>query len=192
MIKPANSRRSRRPVNWPSKLMWQSRATATPFVKELNAKYARNCRARRSKYSRFAIPAVSNKTVTCRRTPAVGRACSVVADPRCDKIAGRIAQAMSLWTELGLSPGLSREQVRLSITRIPNMRIVAVAVVVLLSPAVAHASKDCMTKAEARKVHRTSYLYWHGKGRCWDASLRVSDRHTKSRSRTAAVRRGVA
>jgi hypothetical protein len=56
------------------------------------------------------------------------------------------------------------EQVRLSI--MPSMRIVAIAVVLLLSPAVAHASKDCMTKAEARNVYRTSYLYWHGKGRC--------------------------
>ena len=57
--------------------------------------------------------------------------------------------------------------------RIPNMRIIAIAVVVLSLPAVAHASKDCMTKAEARKIYRTTYLYWHGKGRCWDASPRV-------------------
>jgi hypothetical protein len=82
-----------------------------------------------------------------------------VTDPRCDKIAGHI------------------EQVRLSI--MPNMRIVAIAVVLLLSPAVAHASKDCMTKAEARNVYRTSYLYWHGKGRCWDASPRASHRLKK-------------
>jgi hypothetical protein len=61
--------------------------------------------------------------------------------------------------------------------RVQNMRTVAIAVVVLLWPAVAHASKDCMTKAEARKIHRTSYLYWHGKGRCWDASARASHRH---------------
>jgi len=82
-----------------------------------------------------------------------------VTDPRCDKIAGHI------------------EQVRLSI--MPNMRIVAIAVVLSLSPAVAHASKDCMTKAEARNVYRTSYLYWHGKGRCWDASPRASHRLKK-------------
>ena len=63
--------------------------------------------------------------------------------------------------------------------RVPNMRTVAITVVVLLWPAVAHASKDCMTKAEARKVYRTSYLYWHGKGRCWDASPRASHRHQK-------------
>ena len=63
--------------------------------------------------------------------------------------------------------------------RIPNMRIVAIAVVALLWPAVAQASKDCMTKAEARKVYRTSHLYWHGKGRCWDASPRASHRHQK-------------
>ena len=72
--------------------------------------------------------------------------------------------------------------------RIPNMRIIAIAVVVLLWPAVVHASKDCMTKAEARKVYRTSYLYWHGKGRCWDASPRVSHRHQNVR---AARRHGV-
>ena len=71
------------------------------------------------------------------------------------------------------------ELVRLSIMRVPNKRVIAIAVVVLLWPAVAHASKDCMTKAEARKIHRTSYLYWHGKGRCWDASARASHRHQK-------------
>jgi hypothetical protein len=65
------------------------------------------------------------------------------------------------------------------------MRIIAIAVVVLLWPAVVHASKDCMTKAEARKVFRSSYLYWHGKGRCWDASPHVSHRHQK----VGAVRR---
>ena len=36
-----------------------------------------------------------------------------------------------------------------------------------------------MTKAEARNVYRTSYLYWHGKGRCWDASPRASHRFKK-------------
>ena len=80
-------------------------------------------------------------------------------------------------TELGPPLGLSRELVRLSIMRVQNMRTIAIAVVVLLWPAGAHASKDCMTKAEARKIHRTSYLYWHGKGRCWDVSARPSHRH---------------
>ena len=61
----------------------------------------------------------------------------------------------------------------------PNMRIIVIAVVALLSPTVAHASRDCMTKAEARKAYHTSYLYWHGKGRCWDASPRASHRHSK-------------
>jgi hypothetical protein len=53
----------------------------------------------------------------------------------------------------------------------PNIRIIVIAiVVVLLSPAAAHASKECMTKTEARKAFRTTYLYWHGRGRCWDAA----------------------
>jgi hypothetical protein len=43
--------------------------------------------------------------------------------------------------------------------RVPNMRTIAIAVLVLSWPAVAHASKDCMTKPEARKVYRTSYLF---------------------------------
>ena len=79
--------------------------------------------------------------------------------------------------------------------RVPNMRTIAIAVLVLSWPAVAHASKDCMTKAEARKVYRTSYLYWHGKGRCWDASPRASHRHQKVgavRHRVEAARKAKA
>lgn len=72
--------------------------------------------------------------------------------------------------------------------RILNTLIIVIAAMVLLWPAVAHASKDCMTKTEARKAYRTSYLYWHGKGRCWDASPRSSHRHAKV---GAAQRRGV-
>ena len=68
------------------------------------------------------------------------------------------------------------------------MPIIAIAVVVLLWPAVAHA-KDCMTRAEAREAYRTSYLYWHGKSRCWDASPRASDRHQQKVG--AALRRRV-
>lgn len=61
--------------------------------------------------------------------------------------------------------------------RILSMPVIAIAVVVSLWPAVAHASKDCMSRAEARAVYRTSYLYWHGVRRCWDVSPRVSHRH---------------
>ena len=63
--------------------------------------------------------------------------------------------------------------------RSPNTRIIAISFAVLLWPAAAQASKDCMTKTEARKVYSTSYLYWHGKGRCWDASRRASHRNAK-------------
>jgi hypothetical protein len=37
-----------------------------------------------------------------------------------------------------------------------------------------------MTKAEARGAYRTSYLYWHGKGRCWDAGPRASHRSKRT------------
>jgi hypothetical protein len=65
-----------------------------------------------------------------------------------------------------------------------NTHIIAFAVVVLLWLAVADASKSCMTKMEARKVYRTSHLYWHGKGHCWDASPRTSHRHQNKVRRT--------
>jgi hypothetical protein len=34
----------------------------------------------------------------------------------------------------------------------------------------ASASPSCPTYKEARAAHATSWLYWHGKGHCWDAS----------------------
>jgi hypothetical protein len=96
--------------------------------------------------------------------------------------------AMSRWTSWTFLSDFPGERVRPSIMRILNTRIIAIAVTMLLWPAVALASKDCMTKTEARKVYRTSYLYWHGKGRCWDASPRASHRPSKV---GAAQRRGV-
>jgi len=49
------------------------------------------------------------------------------------------------------------------------MRIVVI-VVFALAALPAHASKSCMTMAEARAQFRTSHLYWHGSGHCWDAT----------------------
>jgi hypothetical protein len=49
------------------------------------------------------------------------------------------------------------------------MRIVVI-VVFALAALPAHASKSCMTMAEARTQFRTSHLYWHGPGHCWDAT----------------------
>jgi hypothetical protein len=49
------------------------------------------------------------------------------------------------------------------------MRTVVI-VVFALAALPAHASKSCMTMAEARQQFRTSHLYWHGSGHCWDAT----------------------
>ncbi len=49
------------------------------------------------------------------------------------------------------------------------MRIVVI-VVFALAAMPAHASKSCMTMAEARQQFATSHLYWHGSGHCWDAT----------------------
>ena len=45
-------------------------------------------------------------------------------------------------------------------------------VLVAVSPAAtpSHASKSCMTMAEARAQFATSHLWWHGPGHCWDAT----------------------
>ena len=50
------------------------------------------------------------------------------------------------------------------------MRTAAIFVFVLLAASPAHASKSCMTMAEARAQFATSHLYWHGPNHCWDAT----------------------
>jgi hypothetical protein len=43
----------------------------------------------------------------------------------------------------------------------------AIAVVCCLAAHAAHASENCMTRAEARKIYRAAHLYWYGKDHCW-------------------------
>jgi hypothetical protein len=50
------------------------------------------------------------------------------------------------------------------------MRTAAIFTFVLLAASPAHASKSCMTMAEARTQFATSHLYWHGPNHCWDAT----------------------
>ncbi len=50
------------------------------------------------------------------------------------------------------------------------MRTEAIIVFVLVAATPAHASKTCMTMAEARQQYATTHLYWHGAGHCWDAT----------------------
>src|SRR5215470_2684430 len=50
------------------------------------------------------------------------------------------------------------------------MRTAAIFVFVVLAATPAHASKSCMTMAEARAQFATSHLYWHGPNHCWDAT----------------------
>jgi hypothetical protein len=46
--------------------------------------------------------------------------------------------------------------------------VIVIAIVVVAMPS--HASKSCMTLAEARAQFAMSHLYWHGKDHCWDAT----------------------
>ena len=57
----------------------------------------------------------------------------------------------------------------LAITGVP-MRAAAIVVAVVVVSTPSHASKSCMTKAEARAQFATSHLYWHGPDHCWDAN----------------------
>src|ERR1700745_1218686 len=50
------------------------------------------------------------------------------------------------------------------------MRTAVIFLFVLVAASPAHASKSCMTMAEARAQFATSHLYWHGPGHCWDAT----------------------
>jgi len=50
------------------------------------------------------------------------------------------------------------------------MRTGVIVVFVLVAATPAHASKSCMTMAEARQQFATSHLYWHGIDHCWDAT----------------------
>jgi hypothetical protein len=50
------------------------------------------------------------------------------------------------------------------------MRAAVIVVLVLVAASPSHASKSCMTMAEARTQFSTSHLYWHGPGHCWDAT----------------------
>jgi hypothetical protein len=49
------------------------------------------------------------------------------------------------------------------------MRTAVILVFVAVGATPAHASKSCMTMAEARAQFATSHLYWHGSDHCWDA-----------------------
>jgi len=49
-----------------------------------------------------------------------------------------------------------------------RVALIVVAIVMVSSPS--QASPSCMTMSEARARHGNVHLYWHGSGRCWDAS----------------------
>ena len=50
------------------------------------------------------------------------------------------------------------------------MRIAVIVVAIVMVATPSHASKSCMTMAEARQHFRSSHLYWHGAGHCWDGT----------------------
>src|ERR1700742_1059187 len=50
------------------------------------------------------------------------------------------------------------------------MRTATIFLFVLVAASPAHASKSCMTMAEARAQFATSHLYWHGPDHGWDAT----------------------
>jgi hypothetical protein len=50
------------------------------------------------------------------------------------------------------------------------MRAAVIVLFVLVTASPSHASKSCMTMAEARAQFATSHLWWHGSGHCWDAT----------------------
>src|ERR1700704_5426637 len=49
------------------------------------------------------------------------------------------------------------------------MRVAVIVVLVSVLTTPSEASKSCMSKTEARDAFHSSYIYWHGVDRCWDA-----------------------
>jgi hypothetical protein len=68
------------------------------------------------------------------------------------------------------------------------MRAAVIVVFVLMAASPSHASKSCMTMAEARAQYATSHLYWHGPNHCWDttAPLHRVVRRVKQKEQVAA------
>ena len=50
------------------------------------------------------------------------------------------------------------------------MRVAVFVVFVLMVSTPSEASKSCMTKTEARQHFGSVHIYWHGAGRCWNAT----------------------
>jgi hypothetical protein len=50
------------------------------------------------------------------------------------------------------------------------MRVALIVVSMLVAATPSEASKSCMSRTEARQHFGTVYIYWHGKGHCWDAT----------------------
>jgi hypothetical protein len=60
---------------------------------------------------------------------------------------------------------------------------VALIVMSMLMAGSSQASETCMSKAEAHQHFATSYLYWHGLSRCWDATPPHSIQKAQRRNR---------
>jgi hypothetical protein len=50
------------------------------------------------------------------------------------------------------------------------MRVAMIVVTLVMATTPLEASQSCMSKAEALQHFQTSYIYWHGADRCWDAT----------------------
>lgn len=69
------------------------------------------------------------------------------------------------------------------------MRVAIIAAAVALASSSAMASPSCMTQSEARAKFPKEHLWWHGSGRCWDAtppSRARLDQRNKARAQRAA------
>src|SRR5215813_10780771 len=50
------------------------------------------------------------------------------------------------------------------------MRVAILVIGIAIVSTPSHASKSCMTLAEARQALGQVHLWWHGSGHCWDAT----------------------
>jgi hypothetical protein len=68
------------------------------------------------------------------------------------------------------------------------MRVAIIVIGIAMVSTPSHASKSCMTLAEARQAFGQVHLWWHGSGHCWDASASAGKHGYIHRARRSEVK----
>ena len=68
------------------------------------------------------------------------------------------------------------------------MRVAILVIGIAMVSTPSHASKSCMSLAEARQAYGQVHLWWHGSGHCWDATASAGKHGYIHRARRSEVK----